>query len=659
MNINPEEAYLRLRYLFQRLRITPQRDPEVAARARDQFLARVDALGTPRPSVVGARSRLAKALAAPRSLAWAAASILLAVALLLGGTGVAYASQNALPAEALYPVKIAIEDLQLSFSSDDAVDAYLLLQFIQRRVNEMTALAEQGRFEAIPIPVARYNDNLQRLAAIVSSFIERNDPRAQELISQLAKALTENEVSLSTLLETVPASARTDLELAINVSKAASQSAEIVSTVADFRGVLDSLTAEGTVVCGVTFFLTPGTDVEGPPLPGDAVKVQFGVAGNEFVANKVEREEGQEECELRVEGLLSEKGDGLAPWLVAGIEFLVDPATEFSGNPQTGDFVKVRAVPLSDGRFLATRIETEDTQVPADEGEIAKLTDVEPGKGQRGQTLDVEITGENTHFGGTSVVNFSPADSITVNSISVNSPISLTMNITVGSNASLGDRQVIVTTQGEVASGEIFRIEGEDAEGTPGGGGGDGDEIGQASITDVDPDKGQQGETLAIVIIGEGTHFGSNSHVSLGTGIAINSISIQGSTQLTVNVTIASNAAVGDRSVTVTTDSEVAGGKEFRVESSATGESGGGGGGDNGGNDGGQEPNSQVEAQEVNFTGTVQSISSQTWTISGKQVAITAQTEIGDDINVGDVVEVRALLMPDGTLVAKRIELKD
>ncbi len=658
MNINPEEAYLRLRYLFQRFRITPQRDPEVAARARDQFLARVDALGPPRPSVVGARSRLAKALAASRSLAWAVASILLAVALLLGGTGVAYASQNALPAEPLYPVKIAIEDLQLSLSSDEAVDAYLLLQFIQRRVNEMTALVGEERFEYISIPVARYNDSLLQLATIIIGYLDRDDPRAQELISLLSEALTNHEIVLSTLLETVPASASSDIELAIHVSKEVSQSAEIAqvetSTTAEFRGILDSLTDQGAVVCGIAFSFTSGSDFEGSPIPGDAVKVEFGVAGGRFFADKVEREDEQEECELRVQGLLSARGDGLGgtPWVVAGIEFLVDPTTELRGDPQVGDFIRVRAVPLSDGRFLAARIETEVDEVPENAAEIAEVKNIEPDKGQRGQTMNVEITGESTHFSAASVVTFSPAEGIIVNSIIANSPTSLIVNLSIASTASLGDRQVIVITQEEVASRENFRIEEGDTEDTSG----EGEEVGEVKLIDADPDKGQQGQTLAIVIIGEGTHFDLNSHVSLGTGITVNSISIQSSTRLTINVSIASNAALGDRGITVATGSEVAGGKEFRVESATTGESGGGGVGDNGGNDGGQEPDA---VEEVRFTGTVQSMSSQIWMIGGKQVVITPQTEIKDNINVGDLVEVRALLQPDGSLVAARIELAD
>ncbi|MCL5428497.1 MAG: DUF5666 domain-containing protein [Chloroflexi bacterium] len=528
MSVSPEEAYLRLRDLFHQLRITPPRDPKVAARARELFLAKVDAIGASKPNYFPLLTARVNMLKKPRRFAWAVASILLAVSLLLGGTGAAYASQSALPAEPLYPLKIAIEDLRLALSTDEAGDANLLLQFIQRRVDEMTSLAVQERFEEISIPVARYNDSLLQLATIILGYIERGDSRSQELISLLAEALAEHEKVLSALLETVPASANSDIELAIQISKKVSQSEDI----------------------------TPG---------------------------------------------------------------------QVGGEVSDGD---------------------------------VEIKDIQPDKGLQGQTLNVEIAGENTHFSAASVVNFIPADGIDVNSVVANNSTSITVNLTIEDSASLGDRQVVVITQQEIASSESFRIEEQQFEDSQEESEESNDELDDIELIGVDPDAGQQGQTLTIVIVGEGTHFNSNSHISLGPGIAINSISAQTGMQLTVSVTIASNASLGDRSVSVTTGSEVAGGQEFRVESGAADESGDEGE-RNDESDGGEQDSDQEEAQEVTFTGTVESITSQTWTISSKHVAITAQTEIKDDIEVGDVVEVRALLMPDGTLVAERIELND
>ena len=81
--------------------------------------------------------------------------------------------------------------------------------------------------------------------------------------------------------------------------------------------------------------------------------------------------------------------------------------------------------------------------------------------------------------------------------------------------------------------------------------------------------------------------------------------------------------------------------------------------------DGGDENNSGSSQddddafEEIRFTGTVQSKSSGSWQIGGKTVIITSDTEIRDEISVGDEVEVRALEHPDGTIEAERIELED
>jgi len=71
-------------------------------------------------------------------------------------------------------------------------------------------------------------------------------------------------------------------------------------------------------------------------------------------------------------------------------------------------------------------------------------------------------------------------------------------------------------------------------------------------ITSVEPDTGNQGETLETVIITGANLTGAQS-VSFGTDIVINNFSIDYYTQVTANITIAENAALGTRDVSVTT----------------------------------------------------------------------------------------------------------
>ncbi len=91
---------------------------------------------------------------------------------------------------------------------------------------------------------------------------------------------------------------------------------------------------------------------------------------------------------------------------------------------------------------------------------IARITAVNPNRGNPGQTLDVTITGENTNFvDGISTTAFS-GTGITVNSTTVISSTSVIANITIASNAPLIFRDIIVTTGGESATGlNLFQLQ--------------------------------------------------------------------------------------------------------------------------------------------------------------------------------------------------------
>jgi hypothetical protein len=59
----------------------------------------------------------------------------------------------------------------------------------------------------------------------------------------------------------------------------------------------------------------------------------------------------------------------------------------------------------------------------------------------------------------------------------------------------------------------------------------------------------------------------------------------------------------------------------------------------------------------IELVGLVETISSDLWNIAGRDVAVTAQTEIKSGVVVGSLVKAHAYLAPDGTLTAREIEL--
>ena len=69
-----------------------------------------------------------------------------------------------------------------------------------------------------------------------------------------------------------------------------------------------------------------------------------------------------------------------------------------------------------------------------------------------------------------------------------------------------------------------------------------------------------------------------------------------------------------------------------------------------------QEP--PLVLKDVEFSGIVDSISSNEWEIDGTRIRITQDTEIKDEISVGDRVKVQVRIGQDGTILALEIELE-
>lgn len=166
----------------------------------------------------------------------------------------------------------------------------------------------------------------------------------------------------------------------------------------------------------------------------------------------------------------------------------------------------------------------------------AQITSVLPASGQQGASVVVTITGSNTNFAVGSSVSFGPG--IAVTSINVASATSMAVTLNIASGATVGPRDVSVTTGGVAVTGTgLFSVV-----------------AGPASLSSVSPSSAQQGQSLPVTIIGSNTSFNSSSTVSFGAGITVNSVVANSATNLTANITIAPGAAVGLRDVSVTTD---------------------------------------------------------------------------------------------------------
>jgi 5-hydroxyisourate hydrolase-like protein (transthyretin family) len=154
---------------------------------------------------------------------------------------------------------------------------------------------------------------------------------------------------------------------------------------------------------------------------------------------------------------------------------------------------------------------------------------VAPPQGIQGQSFDVIITG--TNFTGVKSVIFGKG--ITVNSFTIDSSTQITANITIQNKAAVGPRDVSVTNLcGKGTLTGAFTV----LSGVP-------------TVISVTPSQGIQGQTLDVVITG--TNFNGATAVKFGSGITINSFTIDSSTQITASITIGSKTGIGARDVSV------------------------------------------------------------------------------------------------------------
>lgn len=90
----------------------------------------------------------------------------------------------------------------------------------------------------------------------------------------------------------------------------------------------------------------------------------------------------------------------------------------------------------------------------------------------------------------------------------------------------------------------------------PAGSAGDGGTL-APSLTFVSPNRVAVGVNAVVQVVGQGTQFTSGSTVGFGAGVTVNSVTAVSATNLECSITVSPTAALGIRTVTVTTGSQV------------------------------------------------------------------------------------------------------
>jgi len=124
-------------------------------------------------------------------------TLLLVLGIALTSTGLVAASS--LPGEALYPVKLSIEETRLFVNPDDGKEIQLRLHFASSRVSELHMLSQQDELEAASPALQNYQKHIAELGSALERVAAVDLPRAQQLAEQSSEVLASLLPALSEL----------------------------------------------------------------------------------------------------------------------------------------------------------------------------------------------------------------------------------------------------------------------------------------------------------------------------------------------------------------------------------------------------------------------------------------------------------------------------
>jgi hypothetical protein len=303
---NPDEIDPRLFELLDQLRPTPARDPEAAARGRKKYLTELKNLKfeAPAPSQANSMPRWLRRLVhkhdindnqredllmnkrTQRFTLTGALIVITLLVFLFGGAGMtALASQSSLPGDALYPVKTSLEQTRVALARSAADRAQLQMEFAERRLGEIAGLIEEGRFENIPTATAEFETYIRNALSELETIAKGDPEQAALLAGQVSEALTRYALTLTGMLDQVPESVRLEMRRTLQNTQAAGLTGEM-----EFSGVIESMAQQTWMIAGRTVGVNSATEVKGPFLVGDIVKVHaFQNADGSLTAREIER----------------------------------------------------------------------------------------------------------------------------------------------------------------------------------------------------------------------------------------------------------------------------------------------------------------------------------------------------------------------------------
>jgi len=157
-------------------------------------------------------------------------ALVLLISLYVAGNGLNLASQNAIPGDRMYSVKIGFEKAALAFSRDNTSDAELRVEFTHRRSEEIYRLVAEGRYEYIPETVKSFENEVGQTILSLNQVASQNDGQARQMAGELEDYLNHQRAVLAGLIQNAPVNAGPAIVAAIQASVKGSHDARDVGS---------------------------------------------------------------------------------------------------------------------------------------------------------------------------------------------------------------------------------------------------------------------------------------------------------------------------------------------------------------------------------------------------------------------------------------------
>jgi hypothetical protein len=160
--------------------------------------------------------------------------------------GLVYASGYALPRDPLYPVKTLLEEIQHTFTTDEANHAQLHLKFAATRLGEVASLLAAERYDDISIAMSSFEAEMREAMWVLAGLAGDEQPHVWALESLLVENFENHTDALNELVHRAPNDAQPAIDYAVNV---------LVEETEALRALIHEMTPDSppsSVVDGVT-----------------------------------------------------------------------------------------------------------------------------------------------------------------------------------------------------------------------------------------------------------------------------------------------------------------------------------------------------------------------------------------------------------------------